>query len=105
MRLIPGKLVANVVPAGARHKGTSLLELRERELADIAVYVGDDVTDEDAFALHRPGQVLAMRVGRAAASAAPFYLRDQREIDRLLAHVVKLRGALGSSRTRPRTGG
>ncbi|HSK03885.1 MAG TPA: trehalose-phosphatase [Kofleriaceae bacterium] len=101
MRVIAGKLVANVVPAGARHKGTSLLELRERERADIAVYVGDDVTDEDAFALHRPGQVLAMRVGRARASAAPFYLRDQREIDRLLVHVVKLRDTPAPSRARP----
>src|SRR5690606_23210393 len=31
MRVIPGKLVANVVPAGARHKGTTLLELQRQE--------------------------------------------------------------------------
>lgn len=92
VRLIPGKLVANVVPSGARDKGKTLLELRDRERAEVALYVGDDVTDEDVFTLRQPEQLLAMRVGRMAASAAPFYLRDQREIDRLLAHVVKLRG-------------
>jgi trehalose 6-phosphate phosphatase len=91
MRLIPGKLVANVVPAGARDKGKTLLELRDRERAEVALYVGDDVTDEDVFTLRQPEQLLSMRVGRMAASAAPFYLRDQREIDRLLTHVVKLR--------------
>jgi trehalose 6-phosphate phosphatase len=92
MRLVPGKLVANVVPAGAGDKGTALLELREREGAEVALYVGDDVTDEDVFALDQPGRLLAMRVGRSARSAARYYLRDQREIDRLLAHVIELRG-------------
>jgi trehalose 6-phosphate phosphatase len=91
MRMIPGKLVANVVPAGARDKGKMLLELCDQERADLALYVGDDVTDEDVFAIAQPGQLLAMRVGRAMASAARFYLRDQREIDRLLERVVQLR--------------
>lgn len=92
VRVIGGKLVVNIVPAGARDKGKTLLELQEREGADLALYVGDDVTDEDVFALDRPEQLLAMRVGRSEVTAARFYLHDQREIDPLLAHVVGLRG-------------
>jgi trehalose 6-phosphate phosphatase len=93
MRVIPGKLVANVIPVGARNKGDTLLDLRARESADIALYVGDDVTDEDVFTLDQPGRLLAMRVGKTTMSAARFYLRDQGEIDSLLARLVALRKA------------
>ncbi len=91
MRVIPGKLVANVVPVGARNKGDTLLELRDREGADVALYVGDDVTDEDVFTLDQPGRLVAMRVGKTTSSAARFYLHDQHEIDSLLTHMVTLR--------------
>lgn len=91
MRVVSGKLVANVVPVDARNKGDILLELRDAEPADVALYVGDDVTDEDVFTIDQPGRLLSLRVGKATRSAARFYLRDQREIDRLLACLVKLR--------------
>ena len=91
MRVVSGKLVANVIPVGARNKGDILLELRDRVPADVALYIGDDVTDEDVFTIDQPGRLLSMRVGKATRSAARFYLRDQREIDRLLARMVKLR--------------
>jgi len=95
MRVIAGKLVSNIVPIGARNKGDTVLELRKRESADIALFVGDDVTDEDVFAIDQPGRLLSIRVGKATRSAARYYLRDQREIDRLLAHMIKLRSARG----------
>jgi trehalose 6-phosphate phosphatase len=91
MRVISGKLVANVVPVGARDKGDILLELRDRASADVALYVGDDVTDEDVFTIDQPGRLLSIRVGKSARTAARFYLRDQREIDRLLSCLVTLR--------------
>ncbi len=91
MRVISGKLVANIVPVGARDKGDILLELRDREAADVALYVGDDVTDEDVFTIDQPGRLVSIRVGKTTRSAARFYLRDQREIDRLLSCLVKLR--------------
>jgi trehalose 6-phosphate phosphatase len=91
MRIIGGKLVVNVVPAGAPHKGDALSALRAQSGADTALYVGDDITDEDVFELARRGRVLGIRVGRARRSAAAYYLRDQREIDRLLATLHKLR--------------
>jgi len=95
VRVIPGKLVANIIPLGARNKGDILLELRDREPADVALYVGDDVTDEDVFTLDQPGRLLGMRVGKTTMSAARFYLRDQAEIDSLLAWMVKLRKPRG----------
>jgi trehalose 6-phosphate phosphatase len=91
MRSIPGKLVVNVIPERAPHKGDALVRLRADEGADTAVYVGDDVTDEDVFQLDQPGRLLSIRVGRSKSSAAPFFVRDQREIDPLLSRLVRLR--------------
>jgi trehalose 6-phosphate phosphatase len=91
MRIVAGKLVANVVPARAPNKGDALLELRDKERADTALYVGDDVTDEDVFELDQPGRLLTVRVGPSRSSAAAYFLRDQAEIDRLLERLVELR--------------
>lgn len=91
MRMIAGKLLVNVVPEGAPHKGDALDALRAREGADTALYVGDDSTDEDVFELDQPGQLLSIRVGQARDSAAAYYLRDQREIDVLLSKLRALR--------------
>jgi len=91
MRTIPGKLVINVLPERAPHKGDALLRLRAKEGADTAIYVGDDATDEDVFQLDQPGRLLSVRIGMAASSAAPYYLRSQREIDTFLARLGRLR--------------
>lgn len=85
VKVIPGKQVVNVVPLHSRDKGQALLELCEDEGADAVLYVGDDVTDEDVFKLAR---VLTVRVGQSRTSAASYYLKDQREVDVLLALLV-----------------
>ena len=91
VRVVGGKHVVNVVPAGAPHKGMALERERRRLRCAAAVYVGDDDTDEDAFALARHGRLLAVRVGHRAASAARYYIRAQRDVDRLLRLLLDLR--------------
>jgi len=91
MRIVTGKLVVNVVPERAANKGDALLELREQEAANTAFYIGDDVTDEDVFTIDQPGRLFTVRVGRSKVSAAKYFLRDQREMDALLAKLVELR--------------
>jgi trehalose 6-phosphate phosphatase len=91
MRTVAGKMVVNVVPDRAPNKGDALVSLREEENADTALYVGDDVTDEDVFRLDQPGRVLTIRVGASRTSAATYFLRAQREMDALLAKLVELR--------------
>jgi trehalose 6-phosphate phosphatase len=92
-RVTPGKLVTNVLPAEAPHKGQALLDLRARLGCDTAVYLGDDETDEDVFALDQPGQLLGVRVGRKRSSAAAYYIRRQSEIDRVLRRLIACRPA------------
>jgi trehalose 6-phosphate phosphatase len=90
VRIIGGKDVVNLIPRGAPHKGTALEAQRERLGCDTALYVGDDETDEDVFALDDPGRLLSIRVGEKSASRAPFFLRNQAAVDRLLSTLVML---------------
>jgi trehalose 6-phosphate phosphatase len=96
VRLIGGKQVVNIVPQGAPHKGIALERERERLGCDTAIFVGDDVTDEDVFALVQPGRLLSIRIGKSARSSALYYLRNQAEIDELLKVLLDLRVASGS---------
>lgn len=91
MRVVHGKQVVNAIPAAAPDKGDAVLGLRAAAGADVALYVGDDVTDEDVFVIDQPGRLLTIRIGLAQRSAATYGLRDQRELDRLLAALVALR--------------
>jgi len=91
MRVVHGRLVVNLIPARAPNKGAALLALRSAEHADIALYVGDDITDEDVFTIDQPGRLLSVRVGECDASAAAYYLRDQGEVDDLLTGLIALR--------------
>ncbi len=88
-RLVPGKKVVNVLPAHFPTKGDAVRELLERGGLETALYLGDDVTDEDAFALGRPA-VVGVRVG-PGRTQAPFRLGDQGDVDELLARLGALR--------------
>ncbi len=91
VRTMAGKCVVNVLPLTGAHKGDALLELQARERAELALYVGDDLNDEDVFRLGKPGQLVTVRVGRNPRSAASFFLRSQRDVDGLLERLVGLR--------------
>jgi len=98
-RVIRGKAVVNLVPQGAPHKGVALEKLRARYGCDTALYVGDDQTDEDVFALDQPGRLLGIRVGRSTRSAASYYLKDQAEVAALLRVLLNLRPAPNQGRS------
>jgi trehalose 6-phosphate phosphatase len=91
VRLMGGKQVINILPQGAPHKGIALERERARLKCDTAIYVGDDETDEDVFALDQPGQLLTIRVGQRRSSAAAYFIESQRRIDDLLRVLLKLR--------------
>ena len=93
VRIIGGKCVVNVVPLGAPHKGIALERERERLGCDTAFFLGDDVTDEDVFALDQPGRLLTVRVGNSRVSHASYYLRSRNDVDELLRRFIDLRRA------------
>lgn len=115
MRIIRGKMVLNAVPEQAPDKGDALQEIMVRARTDLALYVGDDITDEDVFRRHpqpprqgaRAGsradrrlpatqqmdasQVLTVRIGLSRSSAARYFLPEQEHIDELLSRLAALR--------------
>jgi trehalose 6-phosphate phosphatase len=88
VRMIRGKQVVNLLPADAPHKGIALEHARSRFACDTALYVGDDETDEDVFDLDQPGRLLTIRIGEKRHSSASYFIRSQREIDRLLRALL-----------------
>jgi trehalose 6-phosphate phosphatase len=102
-RWMQGTLAISVLPADGRNKGTALQDVRRALHCDCALYVGDDDTDEDAFASDGPERLIAVRVGRAAQSHAPYRLHHQTEINELLRVLIHLRTA-GSGLRAPGAG-
>jgi len=90
-RLVPGKKVLNLVPAGAADKGEALARLLRRGRFERALFAGDDVTDEDVFRRSFPVPVVMVRVGGRGRSAAAHRLRRQADVDRLLALLLLVR--------------
>lgn len=71
LRLLPGKMVVELLPAGS-DKGRAVDELRRLPpfAGRAPVFVGDDVTDEAGFAAANRAGGLSVRVGDGAATAA-----------------------------------
>jgi trehalose 6-phosphate phosphatase len=88
-RLIAGKRVLNVLPHDFPSKGDAVRTLVARFGCDGAVVLGDDVTDEDAFAVGAP-LVFGVHVGKGP-SLAPWRLAAQTDVDRLLRLLLALR--------------
>lgn len=89
-RLVGGKCVLNIVPAAAPDKGSALLQELRRTGSPRALFVGDDVTDEDVFRLDLPQQILSIRVGHSPRSLARYFLQDRDEVDQLLGFLAPL---------------
>jgi trehalose 6-phosphate phosphatase len=87
----------NLAPVGPHHKGAALRRHMAQLGCHAALYVGDDRTDEDVFALPLK-RLVGVRIGRRAGSHARYFLHEQPEIDRLLeALIAVLRAPSGSS--------
>jgi trehalose 6-phosphate phosphatase len=91
-RVNPGRKIFDIVPRTDWHKGAAVewinSHLREKEL--LTVYLGDDASDEDAFAV-LPRDV-TIKVGSAAATCARYRLSGPAAVHEFLlwlAHSVR----------------
>ncbi len=87
-RIIPGKCIFSLLPAGRGDKGEAVRQLLRFTRRDAALYVGDDVTDEDVFRLPEPG-IFTVRVGHSTESAARWYIADYHAIRALLDMLLR----------------
>ena len=87
-RLIAGKMVFEFAPR-THHKGAAMSEMMQRTpfTRRCAVFLGDDVTDEDGFrAVNALGGV-AIRVGGSRGSEAEYSLPDVPAVHRWLESI------------------
>jgi trehalose 6-phosphate phosphatase len=89
--VIQGNEAINLLPRGYGNKGVALAEARRAFACDCAIYVGDEDTDEAAFAAESGGQTLAIRVEPSHHSRARYHLGSQRDIDELLQTLLDAR--------------
>ncbi|GAA2027110.1 bifunctional alpha,alpha-trehalose-phosphate synthase (UDP-forming)/trehalose-phosphatase [Agromyces tropicus] len=75
----------------ASDKGEAVTRLRQHSGADAVIYVGDDVTDEDAFATLESDDV-GVKVGQGKSLAA-YRLRGPDDVAELLEVLAELRDA------------
>lgn len=95
IKIKPGKMVLEVRPVLEWDKGKIVLWLLRRQLFAAkdgnvsSIYIGDDLTDEDAFkALKNKG--LTIFVGKPKKSYAQYYVRDSNEVIKFLYSVSQL---------------
>lgn len=90
-RILEGDQTVTLLPKSAPDKGVALQRALRRLRCESAIYVGDDGTDEDAFASAPPDRLLSIRVGSPRTSAASYRLERQADIDALLRTLRGLR--------------
>lgn len=81
------------------HKGSVCLAIMRALHAEDAlpVYIGDDLTDEDAFGTLAHG--ITIRVGKEQASKAEYFINDQTEIDAVLRWLIEKIGQRAQKQT------
>ena len=84
-----GKLVANILLPGAYHKGHAIQRLLKTGKYERALFVGDDITDENVFSLQDP-RIFSIRVGKRAGSRAQAYVESQAEMRRVLRLLLNV---------------
>lgn len=87
-RLIAGKMVFEFAPK-EHHKGAAISEMMQRDpfTRRRAVFVGDDVTDEDGFRAVNGLGGITIRVGGSQGSEAEYSLPDVAAVHRWLESI------------------
>jgi alpha,alpha-trehalase len=95
LRLSGGKKIFELQPDVAWHKGRAVRWFMEEALqpdcsAVMPIYIGDDVTDEDAFQeIRNDGIGIVVDDAAAQGSAARYQLRDSQEVQQFLRRLAE----------------
>lgn len=100
IRILPGKKVFEIRPPIEWDKGKAVLWLLKpyedtmKDQRAVAIYIGDDQTDEDAFhALHKIA--VTVHVGDSQSTSAEYSVASPREVEKFLECLVDLKGQKG----------
>lgn len=86
LHVIEGSKVLELLPPEIRGKGAAVTDIVSHFFAtSLPIYVGDDASDESAFAALPTG--ITIRVGRARGTAARYTLRDPNHVRSFLERL------------------
>ena len=88
--ILRGKEAINLLPRGRGNTGVALAQARDIFACHHAIYVGDEDTDEAAFATGGE-RTLAIRVEPSEQSRAKYHIGSQLDIDAFLQTLLDLR--------------
>lgn len=90
IKLTSGKKVWELRPPIAWDKGRALLWLRQRlsKKNIFTLYLGDDLTDEDAFCMVNKINGISVLVGRRKNSQAKYYLKNTQDTQKFLEQIL-----------------
>ena len=94
-KMASGKMVFEIRPDADFHKGKAVREILKTVPSPglLAIYLGDDQTDEDAFRVLK-GQGVSVLIGPSGfPSEADFFLRDPGEVQEFLFRCQEVRRA------------
>jgi len=88
-RVTRGLQVLEIRPRVDWNKGTAVHWIEEGTgtVGTLSFYIGDDITDEDAFSALPDG--VTVRVGHATGTSARYYLEDQSSVVHFLAWLAE----------------
>lgn len=92
IKIKPGKEVIEIRPSLGWDKGKAVLWLLDRQTSAVGnkpimpIYIGDDITDEDAFKVLK-NKGIAIFVGNIRPSYAQYYLNDSDEVKKFLQRL------------------
>ncbi len=96
-----GKKVFEIRPPVEWGKGKAILWLLKKEqyvsnkFKVFSIYLGDDLTDENAFAAIK-NSGLAILIGSAKSSHAKYYLKDTQEVAQFLKEILELKKGIST---------
>ena len=97
LTLTHGHEVTEIRPTGANKGKTVCRLLAAYSPSALAVYIGDDQTDEDAFAL-LPAESITIRVGSSTVqTVARYRIEDPGEVQRFLGAMLEHRRRRGQT--------
>jgi trehalose-phosphatase len=87
LSVIKGKKVLELTPAASWSKGKAALMVLDLFGKNwIPFMIGDDATDESVFEALK-GRGITVKVGKSKKTSAQYYVKAQREVERLLASI------------------
>lgn len=96
IRVKPGKMVLEIFPPVEWNKGKAVQWLLQNIVVGktpaVPVYIGDDVSDEDAFKILKKSG-LSIYVGKPGKSCASYYVKNTDEVHDFLLLVLNLKKA------------